>query len=94
MRSKLVNTFKSQEWVGWSAFGQNCTGHYENDSIFLSPYLTSSLFLNNDDDKEQVLITVRDLYDYLDPYSLNTNYVYDHFEWSHCRKLGYDMDLL
>lgn len=59
----------------------NCPGHY---SYSTTPF--KSVF-----DEDDVVYTNSDLYDLLDPQLDDFPYMYEHFRWSHCTALGYDM---
>ena len=54
-----------------------CYGHYADNEIILRDIFEGSEYITN-----------AEMYLHLDPFNANaTNYVYDEFDWNHCKEL-------
>ena len=82
LKGLLLDESWDDESVSTSSFF--CYGHYADNEILLR-YLY--------DDSEY--ITNADMYNHLNPFDATAaSYIYDEFEWNHCKELGIDFSLI
>ena len=73
----------SEDWpdVGVSLW-RDCYGHHARDA---TPFKIALA-----DDKAQASFTNMEIYAAADPAKMDLPYIYQHFEWTHCKDEGYD----
>ena len=91
MYKKLTNTFINDTWPEHStSIISNCYGHSKHDVI---PF-QFSIKTSDDTNFTQKFYTNHEVLEMASPEDPTLPYVYDTFEWSHCKDAGYDFDNL
>ena len=89
MYKKLTNTFINDTWPEHdTSIASSCYGHSKHDVI---PF-QFSIKTSDDTNYTQKFYTNHEVLEMASPESPTLPYVYDTFEWNHCKDAGYDFD--
>lgn len=89
MYKKLTNTFINDTWPEHdTSIASSCYGHSKHDVI---PF-QFSIKTSDDTNYTQKFYTNHEVLEMASPENPTLPYVYDTFEWNHCKDAGYDFD--